>query len=267
MSEGKDIKAPRGEKIQKVLAREGLGSRREIEGWLAAGRIEVNGRLAKLGDRVVRKDHIALDSRPVLRTSAAEQAADIIIYHKPPGQLVTRSDPKGRPTIFAHLPAPTAGRWIAIGRLDYQTAGLLLLTTDGGLANQLMHPSGHMAREYAVRVFGEVTEPMLAQLVRGQQFEDGFARFEEVVDSGGSGINHWYHVVIMSGQNRIVRRLWESVGVQVSRLKRVRFGPIFLPKRLAPGGHAFLTEGEKKQLLSELAARTASEQEKTNLKG
>jgi 23S rRNA pseudouridine2605 synthase len=261
MSEIKDARAPRGEKIQKVLAREGLGSRREIEGWLAAGRIQVNGRLAKLGDRVMRKDHMTVDSRPVERASSAEQTAEIIVYHKPPGQLVTRSDPKGRPTVFTNLPPLTTGRWIAIGRLDYQTAGLLLLTTDGTLANQLMHPSGHMAREYAVRVFGEVTEPMLAQLVRGQQFEDGFARFEEVVDSGGTGINHWYHVVIMSGQNRIVRRLWESVGLKVSRLKRVRFGPIFLPKRLAPGGHAVLTEGEKKQLLSELAARTVSKQE------
>lgn len=260
MSEIKDTQAPRGEKIQKVLAREGLGSRRQIEGWLAAGRIEVNGQPAQLGDRVTRKDQLVVDGQPVALSSAAEQVAEIIVYHKPPGQLVTRSDPKGRPTVFSHLPALTRGRWIAIGRLDYQTAGLLLLTTDGALANQLMHPSGHMAREYAVRVFGEVTQPMLAQLVRGQQFEDGFARFEEVVDSGGTGINHWYHVAIMSGQNRIVRRLWESVGVQVSRLKRVRFGPIFLPKRLAPGAYAYLTDGEKKQLLSALAARTASDQ-------
>ncbi len=221
------------EKIQKVLANLGLASRREIERWVEQGRIEVNGKLATIGDRIDGNDKVTVDGRRVKLNVAQELR--IIMYNKPEGEVVTREDPEGRTTVFERLPHCQHGRWINIGRLDINTSGLLLFTNSGEIANKLMHPKYHIEREYAVRVFGDITTDKIKNLVKGVQLEDGFARFEDIVDSGGRGSNRWFHVVIAHGRNRIVRRLWESQGLQVSRLSRVRFGNIFLKRELAQG--------------------------------
>lgn len=224
-----------GEKLQKVLARMGLGSRREVETWIGAGRVLVNGEPATLGCRVDGLDQITVDGRPLRRDLGAEVLRRVMIYNKPEGEVCTRDDPEGRPTVFDRLPRLKHGRWINVGRLDINTSGLLLFTTDGELANRLMHPSWQMDREYAVRVMGEVDEEMIERLKQGVMLEDGPARFTDVVSSGGDGINRWYHVCLVEGRNREVRRLWESQGVRVSRLKRVRFGPVFLGAELPVG--------------------------------
>lgn len=227
---------PAGEKLQKVLARMGLASRREIETWIGEGRVKVNGVAATLGQRVDSHDAIALDGRLLKREEIAGSVRRVLIYNKPDGEICTRDDPEGRPTVFDRLPRPKEGRWINIGRLDINTTGLLLFTTDGELANRLMHPSYQMDREYAVRVRGEVTEEMLENLKTGVMLEDGPAKFTDIKEApGGEGFNHWYHCVVMEGRNREVRRLWESQGLVVSRLKRVRFGPVFLTSDLTMG--------------------------------
>lgn len=227
---------PAGEKLQKVLARMGLASRREIETWIGEGRVKVNGVAATLGQRVDSHDAIALDGRLLKREEIAGSVRRVLIYNKPDGEICTRDDPEGRPTVFDRLPRPKEGRWINIGRLDINTTGLLLFTTDGELANRLMHPSYQMDREYAVRVRGEVTEEMLENLKKGVMLEDGPAKFTDIKEApGGEGFNHWYHCVVMEGRNREVRRLWESQGLVVSRLKRVRFGPVFLTSNLTMG--------------------------------
>ncbi|MGQ7957235.1 23S rRNA pseudouridine(2605) synthase RluB [Pseudomonas sp. SP16.1] len=227
---------PAGEKLQKVLARMGLASRREIETWIGEGRVKVNGAAATLGQRVDSHDAIALDGRLLKREEIAGSVRRVLIYNKPDGEICTRDDPEGRPTVFDRLPRPKEGRWINIGRLDINTTGLLLFTTDGELANRLMHPSYQMDREYAVRVRGEVTEEMLENLKTGVMLEDGPAKFTDIKEApGGEGFNHWYHCVVMEGRNREVRRLWESQGLVVSRLKRVRFGPVFLTSELTMG--------------------------------
>lgn len=223
------------EKLQKVLARAGLGSRREIEKWIEQGRVSVNGEIAKLGDRVDTDVRILVDGRPVSLRATETIKRRILMYHKPVGEICTRSDPEGRPTVFDHLPLLRNQRWIAIGRLDFNTAGLLLFTNDGELANRLMHPSAEIEREYAVRVLGEVNKEMLGKLKKGVELEDGFANFAEIIDAGGEGANHWYHVTLKEGRNRIVRRLWESQGITVSRLIRIRFGNIQLPRTLRLG--------------------------------
>lgn len=223
------------EKLQKVLARAGLGSRRTIETWIAAGRITINGNTAKLGDRVDTDAKICIDNRPVKLSILEPIYPRVILYNKPEGQICARHDPEGRPTVFEHLPFLQRGRWVMIGRLDFNTLGLLLFTTDGELANRLMHPSSEIEREYAVRVFGHVNDEMIQRLHKGVHLEDGMARFDDIVDAGGDGSNHWYHVVVKEGKNRLVRRLWESQGVTVSRLTRVRFGNIALPRSLRPG--------------------------------
>jgi len=223
------------EKLQKVLARAGYGSRREIENWIEAGRIKVNKRVATLGDRVSESDRIQIDGKFVPQSRLKEQRSRVLIYHKPVGEVCTRNDPEGRDTVFKHLPRLSSGRWISIGRLDITTSGLLLVTTDGELANRLMHPSHQIEREYAVRVLGEVNHDMLKRLQQGVELEDGPARFDTVIDAGGEGANHWYHVVLHEGRNREVRRLWESQGLQVSRLMRVRYGSIVLPRGQKPG--------------------------------
>ena len=238
-----------GERLQKVLAASGLGSRREIERWIEAGRLSINGRKAKLGDRVTEDDKISLDGKVISKKRLKDVQRRVIIYNKPEGELVTRSDPEGRKTVFSHLPRLDNGRWIAVGRLDINSAGLLIFTTDGKLANQLMHPKQQIEREYAVRVMGEVSNDQLQQLVNGVELEDGFARFEDIVASGGEGINRWFHVVIMEGRNREVRRLWESVGLKVNRLKRVRFGNVFLDSSLKAGQWKDLDPKETKQLI------------------
>ncbi|RDH86919.1 MAG: 23S rRNA pseudouridylate synthase B [endosymbiont of Seepiophila jonesi] len=238
-----------GERLQKVLANAGMGSRREIEGWISAGRIEVNGETAQLGQRVQPSDRIKVDGRPVSSKRLAAPEREVMVYNKPEGELVTRKDPEGRRTVFEHLPRLKHGRWIPVGRLDLNSSGLLLLTTDGELANRLMHPSRQVEREYAVRVMGQVTEDQLKQLTHGVELEDGPARFEEIVESGGDGINRWYHVVIMEGRQREVRRMWEAVGAQVNRLKRVRYGSVMLDSALKVGRWRYLNTPELNELL------------------
>jgi len=236
------------EKLHKVLASAGFGSRREMERWIAEGRVTVNGRRATLGDRVTPEDVLRVDGRPVGRRSAVRKRR-IIAYHKPVGEVCTRHDPDGRPTIFANLPRLRGERWIAVGRLDINTAGLILLTTDGELANRLMHPSSGIEREYAVRVLGEVDAESIERLTRGVELEDGPARFERVVAGGGEGANRWYHVVLGEGRKREVRRLWESQGFKVNRLIRVGYGPIKLERGLRPGKWEALSPALERALL------------------
>jgi 23S rRNA pseudouridine2605 synthase len=238
------------ERLQKILADAGLGSRREIEGWIRAGRIQVNGRVAELGLRVGQDEKILLDGRRVGIRRSARAKRYVVLYNKPEGEVVTRHDPQGRPSVFARLPKLAQGRWISIGRLDINSAGLLLFTSDGELANRLMHPRQQIEREYAVRVLGEVTDDMLQRLVNGVELEDGPARCEEISRSGGEGANRWYHLVIMEGRKREVRRLWEAVGVRVSRLKRVRFGPIILNSAVKAGQWRELNDAEQVGLLT-----------------
>ncbi len=231
-------KSQRTEKLQKILARSGHGSRREIEGYLQEGRISIDGTKAKLGDRidVTTTAKIRLDGRILNIREAQKDVCRVLAYYKPEGELCTRSDPQGRPTVFQRLPRLNNARWIAVGRLDVNTSGLLLFTTDGELANRLMHPSREVEREYAVRVFGEIDDAKIRQLTRGVQLEDGPASFRSVSYRGGEGINQWYNVSLTEGRNREVRRMWEAVGVQVSRLIRVRYGDIDLSKGLPRGG-------------------------------
>ncbi|MBS1211655.1 MAG: pseudouridine synthase [Proteobacteria bacterium] len=221
-----------GERIQKVLAHAGLGSRREIEEWIKNGEVQVNGQVAKLGDRWRMGDHLTLRGRIVKVEKRVNAPTRVLIYHKPTGEVVSRRDPEGRPVIFTQLPKLEVGRWIAIGRLDINTQGLLLVTNNGELANRLMHPSQQIEREYAVRVLGQISDATLERLRRGVELEDGPARFETIEAAGGEGANRWFHVTLKEGRNRIVRRLWESQQVAVSRLIRVRFGAIPLPPRL-----------------------------------
>jgi 23S rRNA pseudouridine2605 synthase len=223
------------EKLQKVLARAGIGSRREMERWIEEGRISIDGRKATLGDRVEPTQTIRIDGQIVSSVATRAGRPRVIIYHKPEGELCTRKDPEGRPTIFDHLPVLRHARWITIGRLDFNTAGLLLLTNDGELANRLMHPSQEITREYAVRVLGDLAPGAIERLRDGVDLADGPARFESIQDAGGAGANRWYHVTLKEGRNREVRRLWEAVGVQVSRLIRLRYGPITLPRALRTG--------------------------------
>ena len=238
-----------GERLQKLLANAGLGSRRQLEALIEAGKVKVNGKVARLGDRATADDRIEIDGRPVGGKRLVSNERFVILYNKPEGELVTRNDPEGRKTVFANLPHLPTGRWIAVGRLDVNSAGLLLLTNDGELANRLMHPRYQIDREYAVRVNGEVTDEMVHRLVNGVELEDGPARFEDVVDAGGEGSNRWFHLVIMEGRKREVRRLWEAVGATVSRLKRVRYGPIFLDSSVKVGQYRELTKEEQRDLL------------------
>jgi 23S rRNA pseudouridine2605 synthase len=221
------------EKLQKILANQGLGSRRELEHWIDQGRVSVNGQIVKLGERATLKDNIRVDGHLIQFEKNA--STRVLVYHKPIGEVSTRFDEAGRPTIFDHLPKLYKGRWISVGRLDISTSGLMLFTNDGELANRLMHPSGQIEREYAVRVLGEVTQEMKNRLRTGVILDDGTAKFERIVDAGGQGANHWYHVTLTEGRNREVRRLWESQDVTVSRLSRVRFGVVHLPSRLPRG--------------------------------
>ncbi len=248
-----DVKPPKsGEKLQKVLANMGLGSRREIEGWIENGRLAINDRLAKLGDRLNDQDVVKLDGRVVRISSGFAEEPRILLYHKPTGEMVTRKDPEGRPTVFDKLPQLRGKRWVSIGRLDLNTGGLLIFTTDGEFANHVMHPRTKIEREYAVRLLGKVRQDTIARLLKGVKLEDGMAHFDKIEDAGGTGANHWYHVVLAEGRNREVRRLWESQGLKVSRLIRIRFGPILLPRGLKVGYFKELDKKEVRELYQNL---------------
>jgi 23S rRNA pseudouridine2605 synthase len=238
---GSALYNPAMERIQKFLANQGVGSRRQIDAMLQQGRIAVNGKVAKPGDQIDGREKVAIDGK-LLRLQRHESRPKILMYHKPIGEVCTRSDPEGRDTVYKNLPGLNQGRWVGIGRLDINTSGLLLFTNDGALANRLMHPSFEVEREYAVRVHGAVSIEMLQQLRDGIELDDGPAHFDDILDSGGSGSNHWYHVVLTEGRNREVRRLWEAVGVVVSRLVRVRYEQFTLPKWLKPGKSRFLDD-------------------------
>jgi len=237
------------ERLQKIIARAGYGSRREVEKWIELGRIKINGSVASLGDQIdpAENDKITLDNKPLRKLNIAPRLR-VIAYNKPLGEVCTRHDPEARPTIFDALPKLGRGRWIAIGRLDINTSGLLLFTTDGELANRLMHPSTEVEREYAVRVRGEASPEVFKQLQTGVELEDGLAHFDQILDSGGQGSNHWYHVILREGRNREVRRLWEAVGFTVSRLSRIRYGSIELKRYLRLGKWKDLTEKDIQQL-------------------
>ncbi len=226
------------QKLQKVLAALGYGSRRELEQWIAAGRVAVNGRVAHLGQRIAEADVVALDGRRLSLKST--DPSRVIVLNKPAGVVCARHEPQGRRTVFDGLPSLGRGRWISVGRLDLQTTGLLLLTNDGALAHRMMHPSTGLDREYAVRVDGQLEEPELHALTNGVIVDGERCRFSDIRYYDGTGRNHWYHVVLMEGRNREVRKLFAGVGVQVSRLKRVRYGPVVLPSRLRRGAFAEL---------------------------
>lgn len=241
------------ERLQKVLARLGLGSRRDIEQWIREGRIAVNGEIAQLGVTVQGDENVTVNGKPVTLSTQIERR--ILQYFKPDNQVCTVRDPQGRATVFDDLPAPENGKWISVGRLDLTTTGLLLFTNDGVLANRLMHPSAQIEREYVVRTLGKVTETIIERLSDGVRLEDGVARFKEIVDLGGKGANHWYRVVLMEGRNHEVKRLWESQGIRVSRLKRVRFGSVTLDQSLSPGQYRLLHAAEQNSLVQKIKSR------------
>ncbi|WP_371460164.1 23S rRNA pseudouridine(2605) synthase RluB [Uliginosibacterium sp. TH139] len=227
-----------GERIQKVLAEAGYGSRREIEEWVVAGRVSVNGEPSFLGQKIGPTDRVKVNGKLVSLRFAAEQkkrGPRVLVYHKPEGEIVSKDDPEGRPSVFDRLPTINKGRWIAIGRLDFNTSGLLLFTDSGELANRMMHPRYEIEREYAVRLLGELTEEQIKQLTDGIVLEDGPAKFATLRDEGGEGSNHWYRVTLSEGRNREVRRMFEAIGLTVSRLMRVRYGKVELPSRLKRG--------------------------------
>ncbi len=239
------------EKLQKVLARLGYGSRREMERWIQEGRIQVNGVVATIGSRVAATDVLRIDNKTI-QLPEEQHEMRVIMYHKPVGEICSRRDHEGGGSVFDRLPKLSSGRWISIGRLDVNTSGLLLFTNDGDVANKLMHPSFQVQREYAVRVLGQASDATLKKLTEGVMLEDGLARFEHIVDGGGKGSNHWYYVVVTEGRNRLVRRLWESQHHAVSRLKRVRYGNIILGSMPRQGGWQELTPGEIKVLMADL---------------
>lgn len=259
-SAGGNDKPKDGEKLQKVLARAGLGSRREMERWIEQGRVELDGRVAKLGDRARDGQHIEVDGKTVAAVDTSSTRC--LLYHKPTGEVCSRKDPEGRRTVFESLPKLKSGRWISIGRLDYNTSGLLLFTTDGELANGLMHPKSNIEREYLVRVMGEVNDEMLQAMLDGVLLDDGVARFTDIQPGGGAGdgINNWYYVVLMEGRTREVRRLWESQDLTVSRLKRVRYGDIFIPAKVKKGQWEELAQKEVSTLyrMAKMPAKDAA---------
>jgi 23S rRNA pseudouridine2605 synthase len=247
------------ERLQKLLAAAGHGSRRQIEQWIRAGRVTVNGHVAELGERADSGADVRLDGAPLPFASLGSTAREVLIYHKPAGEVTTRADPEGRPTVFERLPAPAAGRWVVIGRLDVNTTGLLLFTNDGALAHRLMHPSSEVQREYRVQVRGVPGAAVVEQLRRGVMLEDGPARFDsiepesELPSPGGrsrdaDSAQSAFRVVLHEGRNREVRRLWEAVGFEVSRLTRLRYGPVHLPQDLRPGQSRLLAAAEAARL-------------------
>ncbi len=265
MVKDQDDKVPgQGERIQKVLAQAGVGSRREMEEWITAGRVTVNGEPATLGMRVVEGDVLRADKRTVhVKAQEDRDFPRVLLYHKQEGEIVSRDDPENRTNVFEKLPKLRGMKWIAIGRLDYNTSGLLIFTTSGELANRLMHPRFEVEREYAVRVQGVMTPEQMRQMTReGIELEDGPVKFEKLTDEGGEGFNHWYRLVLKEGRNRVVRRIFEALGLVVSRLMRVRFGIINLPPSIKRGKMAELGDGEVNMILDwvGLSAQTVDEE-------
>jgi len=239
-------------KLQKLLAQAGLGSRREMEELIAAGEVSINGKVAGTGDRAGPDDTVRVGKRTI-HLKFGERLPRVMLYHKPEGEIVSRDDPQGRPSVFDKLPQLQSSKWISIGRLDFNTSGLLIFTTDGELANRLMHPRFEVEREYAVRIMGRLSSEQMVQLTTGIELEDGLAKFDQLADQGGEGSNHWYRVILKEGKNREVRRMFEVVGMMVSRLTRVRFGPINLPPRLKRGKSMELDEVQVQRLLKLVA--------------
>jgi len=241
-----------GERLQKILSQAGMGSRREIEEWIKQGLIQINGVQAKLGDVATPEDTIHVKGRVVANPLKVVQKTRILLYHKPIGEISSRHDPKHSKTVFDHLPHLKQGRWVQVGRLDINTSGLLVFTNNGELANRLMHPKYQLEREYAVRVHGQVSQEIIRTLSQGVQLEDGFARFTRIEFRGGEGANSWYHVVIQEGRNREVRRLWQSQNIEVSRLIRIRYGRLVMPRSLARGQAKELTPKEVEAFIKNL---------------
>lgn len=246
-AEAQDESASR--KLQKILAQSGLGSRRAMETWIGEGKVTVNGAVATVGTRVSSRDVIKVGAR-VVRWPAPQKLPRVLLYHKPEGEIVSREDLQGRASVFDRLPPLRDGKWLAIGRLDFNTSGLLIFTNSGDLANRMMHPRFEIEREYAVRIIGQLSGEQHKKLLRGIKLSDGVARCESVEDEGGEGSNHWYRIVLREGRNRVVRRLFEALGLTVSRLMRVRFGFVALPPRLKRGQLVEAPAQEVKQLLS-----------------
>ena len=236
------------QKLHKVLAQAGLGSRRMMETWIGEGKVTVNGTVAGIGTRVVPSDTIRIGRR-IVRWPGTHRLPRVLVYHKPDGEIVTHDDPEGRTSVFERLPQLRGAKWLAVGRLDYNTSGLLIFTTSGELANRMMHPRFAVEREYAVRIIGELNANQLARLTDGIELSDGRAKCESVQDEGGEGTNHWYRIVLREGRNRVVRRMFEALGLTVSRLMRVRFGVVSLPPRLKRGQVSPLPAAEVKRLL------------------
>lgn len=250
-----DNARPEGEKLQKLLARMGLGSRRGLEEIIKSGRVSINGSIATLGDRASAMDEIRVDGRLVHIKAEREKRRRIIAYYKPEGEISSASDPEGRPTVFDRLPKLTGDRWVMVGRLDINSSGLLLFTNDGELAHRLMHPSSEVTREYAVRVLGEVTPKIAQNLTGGVELEDGMAKFDDIKEGGGTGVNKWYHVKIKEGRKREVRRMFESQELKVSRLIRTRYGTVILPKELRTGRFIELDAKEIGKLIETVGLR------------
>ncbi len=246
-------------KLHKVLAEAGMGSRRDMEELIVAGRVSVNGEPAHIGQRIMPTDQVRINGKPVKRKLSSKPPR-ILLYHKPTGEIVSHADPEGRPSVFDSLPAMKTAKWLAVGRLDFNTEGLLLLTTSGDLANRFMHPRYSVEREYAVRVVGELSEGMRQKLLSGVELEDGPANFLRIRDGGGEGTNHWYHVALAEGRNREVRRMFEAAGLMVSRLIRTRHGPIALPKGLKRGRWEELEDNEVRGLLASVGLKAPAEE-------
>lgn len=240
------------ERLQKILSQAGFGSRREMERWIEQGLIEVNGAVAKLGDVAGVEDKICVKGRLITNPLKFQVKTRILIYHKPIGEISSRQDPKHTKTVFDRLPYLKQGRWVQVGRLDINTSGLLIFTNDGELANRLMHPKFGLEREYAVRVHGQVSAEAINTMLKGVELEDGMAQFKRIEFRGGEGANAWYHVTLMEGRNREVRRLWQSQGVEVSRLIRIRYGRLTMPRSLARGSFVELSPKEVETFLASL---------------
>ena len=243
-----DPKKIPSDRIQKVLAQSGFGSRREIEKAIVEKKILVNNKIAVIGQSINSSDKVIINGKPI-HLKGTKNLPRVLIYHKPEGEIVSENDPKGRASVFQNLPKIKQGKWVSIGRLDFNTSGLLIFTTFGELANKMMHPKYEVDREYSVRILGELSDGQMEKFISGIDLEDGVAKFESIYFEGGDGANKWYRVVLKEGKNREVRRMFEFFDFVVSRLMRVRFGIVILPSHLKRGMHTELTQAEVSRLL------------------